>query len=110
MVFEIKIAVDVVLAEDGLVDSCTMKGDAVHRWTEGPFDTERKARENLQWQFAREPISVKKAPTVVPRPQVADAVHRVVRNLKPIPQCGVSIRNPVRKRTQRTAAVVLVHA
>jgi hypothetical protein len=23
----------------------------VHSWTEGPFDTERKARENLQWQF-----------------------------------------------------------
>ena len=28
--FEIKIAVDIVLAEDGLVDSSTMKGDAVH--------------------------------------------------------------------------------
>jgi hypothetical protein len=54
IVFEIKIAVDIVLAEDGMyyVDSITVKGDAVHSWTEGPFDTERKARENLQWQFA----------------------------------------------------------
>jgi hypothetical protein len=54
IVFEIKIAVDIVLAEDGMhyVDSSTVKGDAVHSWTEGPFDTERKARENLQWQFA----------------------------------------------------------
>jgi hypothetical protein len=54
IVFEIKIAVDIVLAEDGLyyVDSSTMKGDAAHNWTEGPFDTERKARENLRWQFA----------------------------------------------------------
>jgi len=54
IVFEIKIAVDIVLAEDGMyyVDSSTVKGDAVHNWTEGPFDTERKARENLQWQFA----------------------------------------------------------
>jgi hypothetical protein len=51
-VFEIKIAVDIVLAENGLVDSSTMKGDAVHSRTEGRFDTERKARENLQWQFA----------------------------------------------------------
>ena len=34
------------------VDSSTVKGNAVHSWTEGPFDTERKARENLQWQFA----------------------------------------------------------
>ena len=54
IVLEIKIAVDIVLAEDGLyyVNSSTMKGDAMHSWTEGPFDTERKARENLLWQFA----------------------------------------------------------
>jgi hypothetical protein len=54
IMFEIKIAVDIVLAEDGkyYVDASTTKGDAVHSWTEGPFDTERKARENLQWQFA----------------------------------------------------------
>jgi hypothetical protein len=30
----------------------TTKGDVLHNWTEGPFDTERKARENLQGQFA----------------------------------------------------------
>jgi hypothetical protein len=54
IVFEIKIGVDIVLAEDGryYVDSSTVMGNAVHSWTEGPFDTERKARENLQWQFA----------------------------------------------------------
>jgi hypothetical protein len=54
IVFEIKIAVDIVLAEDGkyCVDASTTKGDAVHSWTEGPFDSERKARESLQWQFA----------------------------------------------------------
>jgi hypothetical protein len=53
IVFEIKIAVDIVLAEDGMyVDSSTVKGDAVHSWTEGPFTTETKARESLQWQFA----------------------------------------------------------
>jgi hypothetical protein len=47
IVFEIKIAVDILLAEDGMycVDESTTKGDAVHSWTEGPFDTERKARE-----------------------------------------------------------------
>ena len=39
IVFEIKIAVDIVLAEDGMyyVDASTTKGDAVHSWTEGPF-------------------------------------------------------------------------
>jgi hypothetical protein len=54
IVFEIKIAVDIVLAEDGMyyVDSSTAKGDVVHSWTEGPFPTETRARENLQWQFA----------------------------------------------------------
>ncbi len=53
IVFEIKIAVDIVLAEDGkyYIDASTTKGDVMHSWTEGPFDTERKARENLQWQF-----------------------------------------------------------
>jgi hypothetical protein len=30
----------------------TVKGDAVHSWTEGPFTTETRAGENLQWQFA----------------------------------------------------------
>jgi hypothetical protein len=51
ILFEIKIAVDIVLAEDGKFTSMlrTTKGDS---WTEGSFDTERKARENLQWQFA----------------------------------------------------------
>ena len=54
IVFEIKIAVDIVLAEDGMyyVDASTTKGDAVHSWTEGPFTNEAKARESLQWQFA----------------------------------------------------------
>ena len=54
IVFEVKIAVDIVLAEDGkyYVDASTAKGDVVHDWTEGPFDTEAKARENLQWHFA----------------------------------------------------------
>jgi hypothetical protein len=54
IVFEIKIAVDIVLAEDGMyyVDASTTKGDVVHSWTEGPFTTEAKARESLQWQFA----------------------------------------------------------
>jgi hypothetical protein len=53
IVCEIKIAVDIVLAEDGkyYIDASTTKGDVMHSWTEGPFDTERKARENLQWQF-----------------------------------------------------------
>jgi hypothetical protein len=49
IVFEIKIGVDIVLAEDGMY---YVMGNAVHSWTEGPFDTERKAREKLQWQFA----------------------------------------------------------
>jgi hypothetical protein len=50
IVFEIKITVDIVLAEDGkyYVDASTTKGDVMHNWTEGPFDTEPKARENLQ--------------------------------------------------------------
>jgi hypothetical protein len=54
IVFEMKIAVDIVLAEDGMyyVDSSTVRGDAVHSWTEGPFTTETRARESLQWQFA----------------------------------------------------------
>ena len=51
IVFEIKIAADIVLAEDGkyYVDASTSKGEEVRNWTEGPFDTEAKAR---QWQFA----------------------------------------------------------
>ena len=54
IMFEMKIAVDIVLAEDGMyyVDASTSKDDAVHSWTEGPFTTENKARESLQWQFA----------------------------------------------------------
>ena len=44
IVFEIKITVDIVLAEDGMfyVDSSTVKGDAVHSWTEGAFTTARR--------------------------------------------------------------------
>ena len=54
IVFEFKIAADIVLAEDGkyYVDASMAKGGAVHDWTEGPFDSEAKARETLQWQFA----------------------------------------------------------
>ena len=55
IVLEIKIAIDIVLAEDGkyYVDAVTMKsGGTALEWTEGPFDTEVKARENLKWQVA----------------------------------------------------------
>ena len=54
IVFEVKMAVDIVLAEDGMyyVDASTVKGDVVNSWTEGPFTTETRARESLQWQFA----------------------------------------------------------
>ena len=43
-----------IAAEDGkyYVDASMAKGGAVHDWTEGPFDSEAKARETLQWQFA----------------------------------------------------------
>lgn len=39
IVFEIKIAVDIVLAEDDkyYIDASTTKGDVMHSWTEGPF-------------------------------------------------------------------------
>ena len=55
IVLEIKIAIDIVLAEDGkyYVDAVIMKsGDTALEWTEGPFDTEVKARETLKWQVA----------------------------------------------------------
>jgi hypothetical protein len=54
IVFEIKIAADIVLAEDGkyYVDASTSKVEEVRNWTDGPFDTEAKARESLQWQLA----------------------------------------------------------
>ena len=44
IVFEIKIAVDVVLAEVGkyYVDAATSTDDIVRQWTEGAFDTEAK--------------------------------------------------------------------
>jgi hypothetical protein len=35
-----------------VVDASTTKGDAVHSLTEGPFTTETRAGESLQWQFA----------------------------------------------------------
>ena len=53
IVLEIKIAIDIVLAEDGkyYVDAVTMKSsDTALEWTEGPFDTEVKARETLRWR------------------------------------------------------------
>jgi hypothetical protein len=55
IVLEIKIAIDIVLAEDGkyYVDVITSgSGDTAQEWTEGPFNTEAKARETLKWQVA----------------------------------------------------------
>jgi len=55
IVLESKIATDIVLTEDGkyYVDAITSKcGDTIQEWTEGPFDTETKARETLKWQVA----------------------------------------------------------
>jgi hypothetical protein len=55
IVLEIKIAIDIVLAEDGkyYVDAVTMKsGETALEWTDGPFDTEVKARQSLKWQVA----------------------------------------------------------
>jgi hypothetical protein len=55
LILEIKIAADIVLAEDGkyYVDqSTTNSGEIVSEWTDGPFDTEAKARESLRWQLA----------------------------------------------------------
>jgi hypothetical protein len=55
IVLEIKIGIDIVLAEDGkyYVDAITSRfGDTVQEWTEGPFDTAAKARETLKWQVA----------------------------------------------------------
>ena len=53
VVLEAKIAVDIVLAEDGkyYVDSATtMDGVIVRGWTEGPCETEAKARDRVKWQ------------------------------------------------------------
>jgi hypothetical protein len=55
IVFEVKIAVDIVQAKDGkfYVDATTAKsGGIVRESTQGPFATEAKARESLQWQLA----------------------------------------------------------
>jgi len=55
IVFELKIAIEIVHAEDGkyYVDATSEKsGDIIRECTEGPFDTEAKARESLRWQFA----------------------------------------------------------
>jgi len=55
ILFELKSAVEIVHAEDGkyYVDPTSTKtGEIVREWTEGPFETEKKARESLQWQFA----------------------------------------------------------
>jgi hypothetical protein len=49
------IAVELVEGEDGkfYVDAATTEaGSIIHEWTEGPFDTEAKARDSLRWQFA----------------------------------------------------------
>jgi len=54
VIFELKLAVDIILAEDGkyYVDAVTTtEGDVVHEWTEGPFETEVEARECLKWQY-----------------------------------------------------------
>ena len=53
VIFELKLAV--ILAEDGkyYVDAVTTtEGDVAHEWTEGPFETELKARECPKWQDA----------------------------------------------------------
>ena len=87
-----------------------MKGDAVHDRRAIRYGTQgaREPAVAVRRAGDREPISVKKAPTgIVPRPQVADAVHRVVRNLKPIPQCGGVHQKPCAKAHTKTAAVVL---
>jgi len=55
IVFEGKIAVEIVLAEDGhyYVDTASsIDGEVVRQWTEGPFETEAKARECVEWQYA----------------------------------------------------------
>jgi hypothetical protein len=55
VVLEAKIAVDIILAEDGkyYVDSATtMDGVIVRGWTEGPFETEAKARDCVEWQYS----------------------------------------------------------
>ena len=55
IIFELKLAIDIILAEDGkyYLDSVTTtEGHVVHEWTEGPFETESKARECLKWQYA----------------------------------------------------------
>jgi hypothetical protein len=55
IVFEGKLAVDIILAEDGkyYVDATTtMDGEVVSAWTDGPFETVTEARECLQWQHA----------------------------------------------------------
>jgi len=55
IVFEVNIAVDIVQAKDGTyyVDATTAKsGGIVRQSTQGPFATEAKARESLQWQLA----------------------------------------------------------
>jgi hypothetical protein len=55
IILEINIAADIVLAEDGryYVDTrTTSAGEIVSAWTDGPFDTEAKARESLKWQLA----------------------------------------------------------
>ena len=61
IVFEVKIAIDIVHGEDGhyYVDTITAKsGNIVRKSTLGPFDTEAKARESLQWQFAVQAAAV----------------------------------------------------
>ena len=55
IVFELKMAIEIVHGEDGkyYVDASTSEfGNILHEWTEGPFDTETKARDSLRWQFA----------------------------------------------------------
>jgi hypothetical protein len=55
VIFELKLAIDIILADDGeyYVDSvATTEGEVVHEWIEGPFETEAKARECLKWQHA----------------------------------------------------------
>ena len=56
IVLEIKIAIDIVSPKTASTTSMSItieiSGDTAPEWTEGPFDTEAKARETLKWQVA----------------------------------------------------------
>ena len=79
IVREIKIAIDIVLAEGGkyYVDAVTMKsGDTALEWTEGPFDTEVKARESLRSGEEQLPMDAKSSWNFPVSPQQQGAGRR----------------------------------